>query len=289
MKKISILLILGSIFFTDNLFAQQVEVGQGTGPSLYSPISRRADYSAYEIIYLSSDIGLSGYISKLAFERLDGSNVDPIDSVTIYMKHSTQTSLTDTAFTTANFMLVYTGQFPNDSGAGWREVVLDAPFSYNGTENLVVLTVKGYQAMLANTPVAPRWLYTNISPDPDRARRYYGANPITAATSMQSINFSANARLDFGTVGISEIRSHQMQLFPNPVSGILTLTAPATNGTAMLKVYDKSGRLVIQRDLASSHGNIYETIDTENLSEGIYLIRIIGTSESFSSKFVVQK
>src|SRR5687768_17263260 len=173
MSRIFLLSLVICLLF-DSARAQIVEVGQGTQISVFSPLCRTRDYCVYEIIYLASDISASGVISRFGFEREDGTNTDSIENVSIYMKQTALTQLQSATYSDTGYTLVFSGSFPNDAGSGWRTVTLNQPFAYDGISNLMVLTVKGYQPAIANTPVTPRWLYTDILPDPDRARRYFG-------------------------------------------------------------------------------------------------------------------
>ncbi len=286
MKKL-IYFILSALLVPSESTAQLIEVGQGVGLSVFSPLCRTKDYSVYEIIYLSSDINSSGVISKFAFERADGTNTDPYDSVSIYMKHTTLTQMSASTFSDTGYTLVYSGSFPNDSGTGWREVMLDNPFAYNGTQNLMVLTVKQFQASIANTPVAPRWYYTNITPDPDRARRYYDDFPITSSTPLTTIEYSANARLDFGTVGVREIRKEQLQFFPNPASENVTVTI-TIKGISKIKLIDQIGKIVYEKEVLSNNDRLTDVIDVKNFHPGIYLITIHNEAKIFSGRIIIE-
>jgi len=284
MKQFYLLSFLVISFVSIDLNAQQIIVGSGTAPSLYSPISRRADYSVYEIIYKSSDIGISGTISHLAFDRLDGTDEADIDSVTIYMKQSTQTTLTDTAFSTATYQQVYFGKFPN-VGTGWQEVALDVPFNYSNTSNLMVLVVKGYQPMVANTPVAVRWLYASIGAD--EARRYYGGLPITGSTTLTGINFSANVRLTFGSVGVAEIRGEQLQIFPNPANNNLIVTVPTHETSATISIYDLSGRLVYSKISEAAGGRMSEDVSLRSFVPGVYVLTVLAGDKIYREQVIV--
>jgi hypothetical protein len=288
MKKIFLIILIAFSCLSSVTLAQQVVVGQGTGLSIFSPLCRTKDYSVYEIIYLSSDIGVSGIIKNIAFYRADGSNTDPFDSVSIYMKHTSDSLLLASNYSEAGYTLVYSGTFPNDSGAGWRDVALDNPFAYDGINNLMVLTVKKYQPAVANTPVAPRWYYTNISPASDRARRYYDNNPINSSTALTTINFSANARLDFGSVGIREIGNSSIEIFPNPADNKFTVSLFSPERNAKLFLYDYQGRIAYQSELTSAHGQVSEEIDVENLKTGIYLVIIESGNKKYSAKVLVE-
>ena len=63
-----------------------------------------------------------------------------------------------------------------------------------------------------------------------------------------------------------------VQVYPNPTSGKLTIDAENFEG---VEVYDVSGRLIIKSEL--------KTIDLEEQSKGLYLLKINanGTTQEF--------
>lgn len=265
-------------------YPQQVIVGTDQMISAFSPIYRVNDYGAYEILYLSTEINVSGTISRLAFERVDGTNTDPIENVSLYMKQSALSALSSGNFSDTGYTLVYSGTFPNDSGNGWREVILDQPFYYDNTSNLQVLMVKGYQTAIGNTPVSPRWYYTQGVNT--RARRYYGSNPVDTSVTMNAVTVHSNVRLDFGTVGIREIFPGNFYVFPNPSAGNVTFHTGDLRNTeeVRLVIYDLSGKRVVEK-ICSGNSNL----TLENIPPGLYMYEFTGTASGFyaSGKFII--
>jgi hypothetical protein len=253
--------------------AQDVVVGTGTAISVFSPLNRTNDYCVYEVIYLQSQIGISGTISQIGFQRHDGTNVDSIENVSIFLKHTSQSQLLGGNYDTTGYTLVYFGSFPNDSGAGWRQVMLDTPFLYDGVNNLQVLVSKGYQAAIANTPVTPRWIYTNISPSPARARRYYDDFPITSSTPLTTTVYTSNAILTFGTTGIVEILPGQVSVFPNPTHDLVNFYIDAEQKNMELIVSNSLGQVVYRKTVtgqktcsfsAAQNGSYYYLLTGNN-------------------------
>lgn len=64
---------------------QVVHIGTSSAASIYSPMGRSVDYGVCDLLYMATEINLSGTISKIGFERVGGSDITPVDSVTIYM------------------------------------------------------------------------------------------------------------------------------------------------------------------------------------------------------------
>ncbi len=265
--------------------AQQVEVGTGTTVSVFSPICRTRDYSVYEIIYLNTELNISGSITDFAFHRSDGTDVDPIQDVSLFMKHATDSLLPAGTYSETGFQLVYQGNWPNDTGDGWREVVLSNPFVYDGVSNLQVLVKKGYQASVANPPVTPRWYYTNNGTGSNRARRYMDNMAIDSATSLTSINFNANARFTFGTVGVREIGNIPVSVFPNPASEFLSINLNSTwkSEDLSFELIDFGGRIVHVQSIDENMN-----IPISHLAPGIYFYSLRSRDSVWSEKLIIQ-
>ncbi len=263
--------------------AQPVVVGTGTGISVFSPINRSYDYCVYEVIYLATEINTTGPIGAIGFERVDGTNTDSIENVSIYLKHTTASTLAASNFSTTGYALVFQGKWPNTTGAGWRERLTDSAFVYNGTDNLQVLIVKDYQLAIANTPVTPRWYYTN-STTGDRARRYFGGTPITTSTSLTTTSFTSNCRITFGTVGTVEISPNRFSVYPNPSKGNINFKfADATINNTSLEIINGVGQRIYFNE------NVPSILTLNHLLAGIYFYSIKAShgEEYLSGKFIV--
>lgn len=151
----------------------EVVIGDGGDTQGY-PLDRWYNYSAHEAIYLASDIQVPGTLKSIAFYKNDGSNMDPIEAVSIYMKNTSQSTLASGNYSTAGYTLVYSGSFTNNAGSGWMEVNLNPMFVYDGVSNLAVLTVKGYQQY---TSSYPRWSYSTTQDNRARQNRSDSSAP----------------------------------------------------------------------------------------------------------------
>jgi hypothetical protein len=255
--------LIASILLFQQAFSQTVIIGNGTAISAISPFNRHYEYNVFEVIYPASEIMVAGTINKLAFERVDGTEVNPIDSVSIYMQHTTQTDFSAGTFSLSGYTLVYEGTFPNDSGSGWREVTLTNPFPYDGLSNLQILAMKGYQPIVANTPVSPRWYYTSQSNTP--VRRYQGSTPATSSTTLNTTNFRSNARLEISSVGYVEIGNRNSSLFPNPSLDWIQVENPGMHG--QLTILNAQGSVLFSSEFIDE-----KRIDLADFSSGIYHI-----------------
>ncbi len=88
-------------------------------------------------------------------------------------------------------------------------------------------------------------------------------------------------KITVGRVGIADTRLERVLLYPNPVSGVLTIEG--ARGLT-LSIYDLVGRCVTPPILAADT----ETISTESLPKGVYMVEIMdkGTGEKVVRKVV---
>lgn len=167
-----------------------VTIGTGTTSTSYLPVNRYYNYSVWEGIYLSSEIGTSGVISSIKFYKNstdDGSNVSALK---VYMKQTTETSLGDGTWATTGYTLVFDGTMTNSSAAGWKTITLGTTFLYDNTSNLEILVVHDYQAYTSNYPI---WRYSTTSP---AKSRYYASDNNLPPTLLYTTG-RANIQIDF--------------------------------------------------------------------------------------------
>jgi len=139
MKKIACILAM-LLFITSMAFGAYIEIGDGTSTIGYVPAYGLYDYSWSQVIYLQSEIGDAIDINKISYNVSTEPDSYTMPDQKIYMKHTADATFPDAAYddpATAGFTLVYDGPVTWD-GSGWNDIMLDTPFSYNGTDNLIV-------------------------------------------------------------------------------------------------------------------------------------------------------
>lgn len=127
------LLIL--VFFTFQASAQVVQIGTGATSAGY-PTYSGWKYGWHDAIYTSDEIGEAKDITKIAFDCTNGPKNNTNQK--IYMKHTSEDIFTSAGYedpTNNGYTLVYDGDINFE---GWTEVILSTPFSYNGTDNLII-------------------------------------------------------------------------------------------------------------------------------------------------------
>ncbi len=197
---------------------QYLIVGTGTNADSDQPVHYRNNH-AWEGIYLQSEMGAAKDISALAFYKETGTNIaNQILNVTIYMKHTSASSLVSGGYATTGYTQVYSGNFPNDATSGWMEVDLDLDFSYNGTDNLEVLIVQSSGVYFMNYPF---WRYNTVSPN--RAR--YANNNSSMPTTLNASDRLANIRFEYAP--------------PQPMSYVSSTTTQNNNTTILKGINDQ--------------------------------------------------
>lgn len=187
-----------------------ITIGTGTSGQSY-PLDRYYNMSVSEAIYLASEIGMPVTITSIAYNKVGGTDLNPIGPVSIFMKHTNDNSLASGTYDTTTYTRVYHGAFPNNLATGWHSVNLTTPFAYNGTSNLAVLVVKHNQAWISSYPT---YAFTTVTPNRHRAARDDNNMP----TSLIASSSLPNVRFGFSVAPLT----------------IPTLTAPANNATDVI-------------------------------------------------------
>ncbi|MCQ2326781.1 MAG: fibronectin type III domain-containing protein [Bacteroidales bacterium] len=113
-----------------------IDVLGGTEGQKYIPSNNYFKYGSSQTIYLSSDIGISGTITSIAYKT---QGYTFTRNFTLYMAETDQSSYTGTSSAVAaeNFQEVFSGDVTY-SNTEWTVITLTTPFEYSGEGNLVV-------------------------------------------------------------------------------------------------------------------------------------------------------
>lgn len=178
MRKITLMLFAVFALAISWQSSAQVQVGDGTNESQQAPFEPYYGYSYGQSIYLASEINASGDITGIQWYFSGTSTLSSSQDLTIYIGHTSKTEFSSTSDwePVANLTQVYTGGI-TVAGTGWVTLTFDTPFSYNGTDNLIVAAdenMSGYDSIgddFHNTAVsAGRSIcYYSDSTNPDPA------------------------------------------------------------------------------------------------------------------------
>ena len=264
-----------------------VTIGTGTGSGTASPIASWYNSSATESIYTAAEIGATGGITKLAFQKASGSStVAP--AVKIYLKKTTTASVAaDYTIGTTGFSaytLVYDGTLPNNTTTGWMEVTLQTPFNYTGTQNLAVLVV-GSTCIESGRP---QYRYTTTSGNKmsagydDGEIACDGNNPFTANSTLEPVWERPNLQLTLGALGTFEpIATNDIVVFGS--KGTLSISSEK-GGLSAVTVYDVQGRQLFAAENINA-----KTLDITSLPQtgGVLLINVTDAENRQTIKKVV--
>ena len=84
------------------------------------------------------------------------------------------------------------------------------------------------------------------------------------------------------TLGIPENKLLSFEMYPKPASDVLTVQLPTGTEKAEVSVFDYTGRLVSSKTISSNDS----TLDVQNISKGIYIIRVATNSKIGVQRFI---
>ncbi|MFB3844138.1 MAG: C25 family cysteine peptidase [Candidatus Cloacimonadaceae bacterium] len=210
-------------------------IGNGTSSQTY-PLDRYYNYCSHEAIYLASEIRTACYIKSIAYYKASGSDVSPIETVNIYMKNTTNSTLTTGNYSTDGYTQVYSGTFPNDATSGWMEVNLNSLFEYDGISNLSILIVKGYQQWISSYPY---WNYSTTSTNRARQNRSDSEQPL----SLTATNNLPNLRMKYFPIGNILYPPRELSAFVGNRYVNLSWSAPISGTPIAYRIFRNSSQI----------------------------------------------
>ena len=223
----------------------RVSVGNGTVGTNLTPFCTYYNHGTTELLYTASELNYwSGVVDTLWFEANSGGNM-PYSHLKIYMGTTSATQLTSWE-SLDNLQLVYSNDYGYlTSTAGWEPFVLNTPYYYNGTDNLVVVTCRQGTIYSSNqtyryTSTDGRALYLQ-SDDSSSFGTLAGAARNTPTTTL----YRTNLRLSIDTLGtipcprpdslavdsLSPYYAHLNWQTDRPAGGWALTFSPAVGGT----------------------------------------------------------
>ena len=84
------------------------------------------------------------------------------------------------------------------------------------------------------------------------------------------------------TAGITKNNLLSFDMYPNPVSDMLTVQLPTGTEKAEVSIIDYTGRLVFSKTISSND----TSIDVQSISRGIYIIRVASNAKIGVQRFI---
>jgi hypothetical protein len=102
--------------------------------------------------------------------------------------------------------------------------------------------------------------------------------------SDEAVSYGLSANMVDGTAGIKAV-------FPNPAKESTTVAYELTQGSAVsYQLVNQLGQVIVQKNLGiQGAGRFQETIGTQDLAEGVYLLKMNVGGENFTQKLSVRK
>ena len=109
-----------------------------------------------------------------------------------------------------------------------------------------------------------------------------GINYLGDTSDNDSFIFQMDSFKVEGTLGINDINSLQMKLYPNPADGNYVTIQTSTYGVKQIEVYNLLGKLLLNTEIKT------DNLDVSLLNEGVYLIKVSIEGKSKISKLIIK-
>src|SRR5574344_282199 len=104
----------------------------------------------------------------------------------------------------------------------------------------------------------------------------------------EGYNSNWSTKVTFTPVGIENVTGGtQLNLYPNPTTGMTTISLSGVQGSVTLTIVDMSGRTVKTETMECS-GDCAKKLDVDNLSQGAYFVRVNGENVNVVKKLIVK-
>ena len=99
-----------------------------------------------------------------------------------------------------------------------------------------------------------------------------------SVSDLNGCNGNSNVTVNVNAcVGLNELVSESIAVYPNPSNGVLNIALPASiSQNATLEIYDAIGKLVVKQTLT----NELNSVNISDLTNGIYLFKILNNTNS---------
>ena len=124
------------------------------------------------------------------------------------------------------------------------------------------------------------WTNNNTSDNSKKLKPWLDPNN-TGATTLQG------RWMPGAPSGIAESNAtSNLNVYPNPTTGMITISAKENAGSGVCNVYDMMGSLVLSKNI---NLNEETTLNLSNLPQGAYMIEVADNSNVYRSKIILSK
>ncbi|MBR4646756.1 MAG: fibronectin type III domain-containing protein [Bacteroidales bacterium] len=177
-------------FTTHCLAGGEISIGEGTGTSSYVPSYSTYNFSYSQQIYMASEFNGPTDITSISMNLV---SLSQQRNYKIYLAHTTATDLGSAWASTTGAQLVFSS--PQTLVTGWNTFDFTTPFSYNGTDNLLVIFIDSTGSWVSGnswqvhntTSYCARYLYQDSS-----------VYPLEPSSSSSGTSLSVRNNVKFG-------------------------------------------------------------------------------------------
>lgn len=287
--------LMAVMFLSANsaLWAQsEVTIGSlnGATENSYLPVNTLYNYSYSQQIYTAAEIGRAGTIDSITFWllALHDYYTTPITIYMVELDKETFISNTDwVTVTEDDIVCTDTLNVVHCTIPETYTIVLDTPFVYSGTGNLLIavnntcgIWNSGLRGMtFSDGSGAQRAIYArrdgNIAYDPYEPT--FNALEVSDSRNVITLYITLANPSSIG----DPADDTNVSIFPNPASGNVVVSG--IEGEATVTVVDMNGRTVF-----TTQANESTTIDLAGFAQGAYLVRISSGQTLVTRKLVVK-
>lgn len=209
-----LLMLAGGFAFSAMAQSTTIQLGSGSATSSYIPIYYLYDFSHSQAIYTADEMiaaGATGQGNITAIRYLPGASVSTVNwrNWTVYMGNTPKASFSGVGDYVSSTALtqVFNGNIPDNIVANqWMELILDQPFFWDGTSNLVITVTDNTNGW----GTLPSWQGYTLAPSSGNKGIYFyqDGSPVSPASPSASSQGATNS--------VAQI---QFELEPPPCSG----------------------------------------------------------------------
>lgn len=287
-----------------------ITIGASTSSQANTPYGTAFVKEHTQIIVTNSELVAAGYnginniINSLSF-FVNTSSSKTLSNYTIKLMHVSNADFKTSSFIkTNNAVTVYSSNFVTSAGS-WNKHIFTTPFTYNGTDNLLIDITWSNTSSSTSSSVYASTTTTNKTLFYGATSKKTNINNVTSGSltldrpnmlfDFSSTSAARLASLDNSETSISTPKV-EMNIFPNPATENVNINLKGvTEGSNMtISVFDVTGSLIGQFGhlVDSSEKQIIgvdSMIPLTNLSNGIYIVTVEFGSERISQKFILNK
>ncbi len=160
-------------------------------------------------------------------------------------------------------------------------------------QNPPIPTINITGNVLSSSSTSDNQWYLNNSPIPGATQKNYlveqNGDYHVVVTNANNCSSQSN-KVHFSTVGIDKVEDFGVtKVYPNPTSDELNIEFSENSSKVKVELYDITGKLVKQYSLNSVASNRVKTLHLDDVTNGVYSLRILMNESQRIYKVVVTK